>query len=289
MVSKEKSLPQSGTKGSKTMAAKGKSGAGGNQGPARESTYELGRLNRHWYRRCLDVLGTRLQEAGTTPSLEKLGELLDNVIGLFLTSVTGQAPDSNQPQFPADRAYYIPFEGDFVAKFNYVKPYYQLTAYPHGYPDAAEESLWSFYPWPKQARTKEGRAAKEPSTENKVSVSIDRTESVKEDQTTVTFDEMISPQERFRGSLRQTQAEKQSGAADSGRRGSMRRRGLTVKKSLLVRPGDDRPLRGDRSLNEVFSQQDGEESKDLQEGGAAFRRRFHDLLKTAIVRVFQIY
>jgi hypothetical protein len=115
---------------------------------ASDGAYDLGKLNRHWYRRCLDTLGRTLNAGGASPSVEQLQELCDQLVTSFLTAVTGQSPDSDRSQFPADRAYYIPFAGDRAGKFNFAKPYFQLLSAPAGYP---EQSLWSFLPWPKTA------------------------------------------------------------------------------------------------------------------------------------------
>ena len=71
--------------------------------PSSQSVYELGRLNRHWYRRCLDALSESLNRTGSSPSVKELNDLCDRVVTSFLTAVAGQAPDSDQLQFPADR------------------------------------------------------------------------------------------------------------------------------------------------------------------------------------------
>jgi hypothetical protein len=36
------------------------------------SAYDLAKLNRHWYRRCLDSLGRTLSAGGASPSVEEL-------------------------------------------------------------------------------------------------------------------------------------------------------------------------------------------------------------------------
>lgn len=138
---------------------------------------ELGQLNRHWYRRCLDSLGQRLREAGSSPTIRELEELTDHVVTDFLKAVTSQAPGLEAPQFPADRAYFIPFDGDQAKRFNFSKPYYQLISGPELEKERdLENSLWSFLPGSSK------------------DVRIDSDSSVEDGETT-SFRQMISPLE----------------------------------------------------------------------------------------------
>jgi len=113
-------------------------------------TKELAKLNRHWYRRCLDSLTKDLQKVGSSPTIEEFHNLCDQVVSRFLEAVTSQARDADVPQFPADRAFFIPFESDRAGRFNYSKTYYQLLNYPSALnpnEKLLRHSLWSFLPW----------------------------------------------------------------------------------------------------------------------------------------------
>src|SRR5262249_55166360 len=117
--------------------------------------------------------------------VQDIKKLCDRVITGFLAAVTAQAPDSGFLQFPADRAYFIPFEGDNAGRFNFSKPFFQLLNKLDAGPGGAdretyEGSIWSFCPWgpaPEQVRVSPD------------SVSGDRT---------IEFEDMISVREFFR-------------------------------------------------------------------------------------------
>ncbi len=180
--------------------------------------YDLGKLNRHWYRRCLDALGAQLAAMGTSPSIEQLQELCGQTITSFLTAVTGQAPDSDRPQFPADRACYIPFEGDRAETFDFAKPYYQLLNRPDGYPDAAEHSLWSFLPWADGAASDFG-------------VAIDCVKSLDKDGRTLSFEKLLADQQQDSESARR------QGSVVGGRQR------FQLRKSLMLRGHDHETVR----------------------------------------------
>ena len=156
---------------------------------------ELGVLNRHWYRRCLDSLSKTLHAVGSDPGIEAIQKLGDQIITAFLSAVTGQAPDSSQPQFPADRAFFIPFEGDNAAKFNFAKPYYQLLDQPGGVPTHLEGSIWSFLPWVKGEGTSTGI---ELAGGRGGACLVSSNASVNEQQQTIPFAEMVSVHELFK-------------------------------------------------------------------------------------------
>lgn len=145
--------------------------------------YDLGPLNRHWYRRCLDALDERLRESSGNPNIQDLKDLCDDVVTGFLAAVTGQAPDSSRLQFPADRAYFIPFEGDLAESFNFTKPYYRVAEEPEGGQASglSKHSIWSFYPWVK----------------GDAKVEIDKRKSVDSKGKTIPFEEMISVRAQF--------------------------------------------------------------------------------------------
>lgn len=177
--------------------------------------YDLGPLNRHWYRRCLDALDERLRESSSNPSIKDLKELCDAVITGFLTAITGQAPESPRLQFPADRAYFIPFEGDLAENFNFAKPFYRIAEEPgQGKKDSlSKHSIWSFYPW----------------TEGDEGIEIDHRRSVDEKHRTIPFEEMISVRAQF----------VKEEAFRSGTKAQDVRDDFLLDKSLLVR-GEDR-------------------------------------------------
>jgi len=177
--------------------------------------YELAKLNRHWYRRCLDALGRTLNASGTSPGVEELQDLCDDLVTSFLTAVTGQSPDSERSQFPADRAYYIPFAGDRAGKFNFAKPYFQLLNVPAGYPPTAEQTLWSFLPW-----------AKSPTVDGYADPSI--VQSLDAKQATLAFLELLKSPVGAKGAA--------NGDSESQGRGVLR-----LRKSLLLR-GKSEPL-----------------------------------------------
>jgi hypothetical protein len=214
----------------------------------------LGILNRHWYRRCLDALSRTLVEVGSEPSVEQLNALGDRVVTDFLTAVTGQAPNSPQPQFPADRAFYIPFEGDNAGKFNFAKPYFQFVGPPEGF-ESLEHSLWSFLPWSRVEGSGYGLAAV---AGRERMVEIAHLESINDEGQTISFEEMISAPARV--------------ASDSGWVDPDK---LRLRKSLLLRG------REDSLAAEVF----GEERERAAGAGLPVRK----LLKSAIVHVFEIY
>src|SRR5258708_25636567 len=56
--------------------------------------YELGPLNRHWYRRCLDALDARLRGRSTKPSIQDLKELCEDVVTGFFDADKAQASGS---------------------------------------------------------------------------------------------------------------------------------------------------------------------------------------------------
>lgn len=171
--------------------------------------FVLGPLNRHWYRRCLDGLETNLKNTGSNAGVKQLSDLCDKVVTGFLTAVTAQAPDSDQLQFPADRAYYIPFEGDNAKEFNFAKPFYQYLSGSLG--ERFHESLWSFFPW-------------DPVTGNVV---IDQKLSVSKSSSghrTIAFDDLLTERPR------PIKSENVPGLAGATR----------LRKSLLLRSdGDD--------------------------------------------------
>ena len=172
---------------------------------------DLGVLNRHWYRRCLDWLDERLRKSSSSPNIK---ELCDHIITDFLTAVTGQAPDSGQLQFPADRAYYIPFEGDWAESFNFAKPFYRFlgTATVQQKNWLYDDSIWSFFPW----------------IERFGEAKIDPTGSVDAEYKTIPFEEMISVRAQF--VKVDASRRKRDDIADAP---------FLVEKSLVLR-GDDR-------------------------------------------------
>lgn len=227
---------------------------------------ELAKLNRHWYRRCLDDLGRSLQQAGTSPTVAELEVLCDRTITTFLKSVTSQAPDSEAPQFPADRAYFIPFEGDRAGKFNFAKPYYQILELPSvmaelgGMNKQAGQlsgSLWSCLPW------------------HGGEVRIDPGTSVRNGET-LAFQELLSSA---------LELERSSG----GREG--RGEHLRVRKSLLLRGDDDDIARG-RTLLQLFREENPgrrPKSRSKDERGADLRVGFPEDLRAALAEVFEAY
>lgn len=118
--------------------------ATGNLGKGSGYLENLGEVNRHWYRRRLDGLDAMLRKVSRSPGLKETNDLCEAIITGFLTAVTGQGRGSNIPQFPSDRACFIPFDGDKVGKFQYAKSYYQFS---EKVPKKSfANSLWSFYP-----------------------------------------------------------------------------------------------------------------------------------------------
>lgn len=170
---------------------------------------DLGTLNRHWYRRCLDWLDERLRKSSSNPTISQLKELCNHSITDFLTAVTGQARDSGQLQFPADRAYYIPFEGDWAESFNFAKPFYRFSGKVTDKQKnwMYENSIWSFFPW----------------SERFGDVRIDSARSVAADGKTIPFEEMISVRAQFSAA----ETARQSGSP------------FLLEKSLVLR-GNDR-------------------------------------------------
>lgn len=262
---KKKSGPEA---GARAVAAPSEARAG-----AWDYLKELPKLNRHWYRRCLDDLGRSLQETGASPTVAELERLCDRVITTFLRSITSQAPDSEAPQFPADRVYFIPFEGDRAGKFNFAKPYYQVLDVPEalskqragaGQTEGLAGSLWSCLPW------FEGR------------VRIDPDRSVSETtEETLTFEELLSraPDETVSG-----------GQGDEGR-------GLRLRKSLLLR-GDDEEIGSGRTLLRVCRHvgENGRTSSlyarrksGTRPGREATGEDLRRLLLTALAKVFEAY
>lgn len=174
---------------------------------------DLGVLNRHWYRRCLDWLDDRLRKSASNPSIAQTKELCDHIITDFLTAVTGQAPDSGQLQFPADRAYYIPFEGDWAERFNFAKPFYRFSGRATNEQRSwlYEDSLWSFFPW----------------AERFGDVRIDSARSVSVAGKTIPFEEMISVRAQFTKSEAAGQKRADTGTAQ-----------FLMQKSLILRGSD---------------------------------------------------
>lgn len=189
--------------------------------------YDLGKLNRHWYRRCLDALGRTLNSGGTSPSVEELQQLCDNLVTSFLVAVTGQSPDSDRSQFPADRAYYIPFAGDRAGRFNFAKPYFQLLNAREDFP---AHSLWSFLPWAK-SRTAKGRYA-----------DISIVQSLDAKQATINFNDLLKSQ---------PVAHAENDTDDV----------LRFRKSLLLRDGNDSLLTF--TVGEVLRESDREIRTDI--------------------------
>jgi len=223
----------------------------GSQASTSGSTYDLGPLNRHWYRRCLDALDERLRENSTNPSINELKDLCDSVVTGFLTAVTGQSPDSSRLQFPADRAYFIPFEGDLAERFNFSKPFYRLKGEPSGKQKERlyEHSVWSFYPW----------------AEGGTRIEIDNQRSVDGDGKTIPFEEMISVRAQFVGE--EAEQERTSTGTQSP---------LLLEKSLVLR-GEDRSY-----LGRLFAADDrrGEAARQaLYEGCAVAMRAIFDVYR----------
>ncbi len=234
---------------------------------------ELPKLNRHWYRRCLDDLGRSLQETGASPTVAELERLCDRVVTTFLRSITSQAPDSEAPQFPADRVYFIPFEGDRAGRFNFAKPYYQVLEVPQALSkmggkghetESLSGSLWSCLPW------LEGNVRIDPAR----SMS-ERTEE------TLTFQELLSraPEETALGA----------------RQGMVRH--LRLRKSLLLR-GDDEDIASGQTLLRVCRQQarKGQRSSRGKRGkspakpaAASPEEDLRKLLLVALAKVFEAY
>lgn len=119
----------------------------------------LGQLNRHWYRRCLDALDADLRRVGDYPTVEQVRDLCGRVVHGFLTAVAGHAPDAVRLQFPADRAYYLPFQGDNAGQFGFAKAFYRFprrevldttlafAGAPWQTRNLYGSSLWAVYPW----------------------------------------------------------------------------------------------------------------------------------------------
>jgi len=141
-------------------------------------------LNRHWYRSCLDSLNEILQETPPDPTLKQIDTLCENILSGFLKAVTGQAPNIGEIQFPADRAYYFPFDNDRVGKFKFSKVFYKLTNF-HDIPSTPENnkiyngSLWSFLPW-------------EIDSVKKEKIKIDPELSVDNSGETISFEKMLT-------------------------------------------------------------------------------------------------
>lgn len=209
------------------------------------TSLELGKLNRNWYRRCLDVLDRDLRKSPADPSVDDVKDLCQKIVSGFLEAVTGQAPDSSQLQFPADRSYFIPFEDDIAETFHFAKPFYRFVG------DATEaqekrlypNSIWSFFPWPE---TKDGR------------IVIDSDSSVNEEGRTNPFEEMISARAQFKS--RETKS--QGPGAGQGQ-GNVE---IQLEKSLIVR----------RDREEDFLKQVYQGREDLLRGAceAAIRAIF---------------
>lgn len=224
--------------------------AGGDQAGPSGSTYDLGPLNRHWYRRCLDALDERLRESSTNPSINELKDLCDSVVTGFLTAVTGQSPDSSRLQFPADRAYFIPFEGDLAERFNFSKPFYRLKGEPSDKQKNRlyEHSVWSFYPW----------------VEGGTRIEIDNQRSVDGSGKTIPFEEMISVRAQFVGE-----------EADEERARAGTKVPLLLEKSLVTR-GEDRSY-----LGRLFATDDRR--------GEAARQKLYDRCAVAMGGIFDVY
>lgn len=144
------------------------------------SDYSLGALNRHWYRRCLDSLNRLMEEMSENPGIEEMDVFCNKVLTGFLTAVTGQSPDLGELQYPADRAYYFPFDSDRVGNFNFTKVFYKLSDMGDHDHDTNfklyKDSLWSFFPW-----NDEGLIFK-----------IDQESSVDEQDRTIKFQELVT-------------------------------------------------------------------------------------------------
>jgi hypothetical protein len=208
-VKTDKGLSKEVPKGEKTASEPGDATGTGQRAQAPEApALDLGTLNRHWYRRCLDWLDERLRKSSSNPTIAQLKELCNHSITDFLTAVTGQARDSGQLQFPADRAYYIPFEGDWAESFNFAKPFYRFSGKATDEQKAwmYDNSIWSFFPW----------------SERFGDVKIDSARSVAADGKTIPFEEMISVRAQF-GTA---EAARQSGSP------------FLLEKSLVLRGSD---------------------------------------------------
>jgi hypothetical protein len=173
--------------------------------------YELGKLNRHWYRRCLDRLDEDLRRGGGNPGVKQFKDLCDRAITGFLTAVTGQAPFSPRLQFPADRAYFIPFERDNSGRFNFSKPFYRFLDGPPSVEKEYKDSIWSFCPWTPDV------------AELEIENSLDK------DQLTISFASMISVRDPF---LKVDSAEL---AKENDRLPAATGQRLRLKKSLFLR------------------------------------------------------
>jgi hypothetical protein len=218
--------------------------------PNNAPAYDLGPLNRHWYRRCLDALDERLRESSGNPSIQDLKELCDDVVTGFLAAVTGQAPDSSRLQFPADRAYFIPFEGDLAESFNFTKPFYRVAEEPGGGQKSglSKHSIWSFYPWVK----------------GDAKVEIDKRKSVDSKGKTIPFEEMISVRAQF---VRE-EVVKSNESALSGPR-------ILLEKSLVMR-GKDRSYPAS-----IFAAEDNR--------GQQAREKLYRTCTEAVLGIFNVY
>lgn len=238
---------------------------------------DLALLNRHWYRRCLDSLSDNLSSVGRNPSVEKRRELANKIITGFLTAVAGQAPDSDRLQFPADRAYFIPLEGDIAGRFNYVKAYYQLMSCPDNYSaEEAEDSLWSFFPWHRDL----GRSGVTEKTRKTLSAAVripkyQSCHQVREQGAadgearttwqTISFEQLIATA----GSKNQQTADNSTVTDDE--------EVIQLRKSLLL------PQTHDQTLQNMFRERKKHGGSDVA------AHRFHKMIRSALLSVFEIY
>jgi hypothetical protein len=169
---------------------------------AESSTDYLPRLNRHWYRRCLDALDADLRKVGDYPTVEEIRDLCGRVVREFLKSVTGQAPDADRLQFPADRAYYIPFEGDNGGRFGFAKSFYRFPRSEElpksaGWDELRRKemgsSLWAVFPW---VTDQSGQTEAE-------AIGIDNELWQRAEDGSVTLEEMLSIRNLFRTTVDQ--------------------------------------------------------------------------------------
>ena len=218
-----------------------------NRGEPEAEDYFLGQLNRHWYRRCLDNLDAELRLVGDYPSVEELRDLCDRIVTGFLKAVAGHSPDADRVQFPADRAYYFPFQGDAASRFNFAKAFYQFprigsTASTGGRQIAHGDelaklarTLWTFFPWP-------------PSKD--VGIRIQKEPWVEKNGQVVTLDDVLSVQNLFRdegAAAHPTSAERNGAASEVAPRlageptdnAAPQSRIIAIQKALLLASPDD--------------------------------------------------
>ena len=216
-----------------------------------EYAMELGKLNRHWYRRCLDSLGKDLSQRSRMPSINELRQLCDSILTGYLSYITGQAPDAKQQQFPADRAYYIPFEGDNAGAFNFAKSYYLFPPESNEGEDL-NHSIWSFFPLDRRRKN----------------VEISPELSVDGDGKTISFEEMISLQAKSRHA-------ETAGSSDR----------LVLRKSLLLRGNTE-----NKDHSDLLEQMLPSASKTgTQTSESPWRAELDKSIGLALVEIFRIY